>query len=68
MIQRPSSDIEALDKMTKHLEMFQMKLLDARLEVYERQIIEAAIVGLKFYMETKTRDIRRRLREQCEYE
>ena len=65
---RPVNDIQALEKMTKHLEEFQNKLKDETLPTYERQIIEAAIIGIKFHMETKTRDIRRRMREQCDYE
>jgi C4-dicarboxylate-specific signal transduction histidine kinase len=65
---KPVNDIEALAKMTKHLEEFQRKLQNETLPVYERQALEAAIIGIKSHMETKTRDIRRRMREQCEYE
>jgi hypothetical protein len=67
---KPVHDIEALEKMTRHLDAFKLKLElnENKLPHHERQIIEAAIIELKSHMEAKMRDIRRRMREQCEYE
>jgi hypothetical protein len=62
----PTQDIEALKRMVQHLEMFQSKLKE-ELPHHERQIIEAAIIELKFAVICKTRDVKRRLREEWHY-
>lgn len=66
MSPHPVRDIEILKGMVRHLEEFQLKLKQD-LPHHEKQIIEAAIVELRAHIETKTRDIKRRLREQCDY-
>jgi len=60
-------DIELLKRMVGHLDTFQAKLLDKELPHHEKQIVKAAIVELKEHIAKKTRDIKRRLREQCDY-
>lgn len=63
----PAKDIELLRKMVSNLDMFQAKLSDNQLPHHERQIIEAAILELKSHIERKARDVKRRLREKCDY-
>src|SRR5688572_5485215 len=62
----PTQEIEALKRMFQHLETFQSRLKE-NLVIYEKQAIEAAIVELKNVIAIKTRDVKRRLREEWNY-
>ena len=62
----PTHDIELLKQMVKNLEMFQARL-STDIPHHEKQIAEAAIVELKNAISSKTRDVKRRLRESWDY-
>ena len=59
MNQSNPRDLEQLKQMLKNYNMFEAKLNDSSLPHTERQIIEAALVMLKQFMFSKTRDIKR---------
>lgn len=60
-------DLKALEDMVEKYDHFVKKLLDPELPHQERQAAEAALVMLKEFISTKTRDIRRRRREDHKY-
>jgi len=60
-------DLKALEDMVDKYDHFVNKLLDPELPHQERQAAEAALVMLKEFISNKTRDIRRRGRENRKY-
>lgn len=60
MNQSNPNDLRQLRKMVDNYTKFEAKLDDPALPHAERQIIEAALVMLKQFMTTKTRDLNRK--------
>jgi len=57
-----NQDLKVLQKMLDNHQLFTERLESTTLQHHERQMIQAAIVGLTEMISIKTRDVQRRLR------